>query len=156
MVARTNPRTSHYFKPGHAKMGGRQKGVLNRATRHLKDAVIAAAEAVGEDGKGLDGLLGYCVMLAKKEPRTFTSLLVKAIPMEITGDAERPLVIQMDPKVVERLPASKQEVWREVLRAIAAGTSEMDIAAAAISKPKADPARYAQTLRLDTATEGEA
>ncbi len=46
------------FKPGHKKLGGRQKGTPNALSTDYKNAVIAAAYFVGRDGQGADGLVG--------------------------------------------------------------------------------------------------
>ena len=35
------------FPPGHAKVGGRKKGVTNKRTALLKDAILVAAERAG-------------------------------------------------------------------------------------------------------------
>jgi hypothetical protein len=40
------------FKKGHAKRGGRNKGVPNRLTREIKEAIVAACEQHGSDGVG--------------------------------------------------------------------------------------------------------
>ncbi len=48
---------------------GRKRGVPNKTTKLLKDAILKAAEATGEDQKGKDGLVGYCTYLAKDEPK---------------------------------------------------------------------------------------
>lgn len=77
------------------KTGGRQKGTPNRTTALLKDAIIKAAEAVGEDGKGRGKLVGYCKMLAKDEPKAFSSLLGRVLPMQVTGEGDGPLKIQI-------------------------------------------------------------
>lgn len=63
---------------------------------------MLAAEAVGEDGKGKAGLVGYLMRLADKEPASFASLLGKVLPMQITGGDGEPLgisvVFQQPPK----------------------------------------------------------
>lgn len=51
----------------------------------LKDAVITAAEIVGEDGKGRGALVGYVTMLARNEPKTFAQLLIKLMPTQLSG-----------------------------------------------------------------------
>lgn len=65
---------------------GRPKGSVNKTTALLKDAILKAAEATGEDQAGKDGLIGYCVFLAKEEPKAFAQLLGKVMPMQITGE----------------------------------------------------------------------
>lgn len=70
---------------------GRVKGTPNKTTALLKEAIIKAAEAVGEDGNGKGALTGYCTFLAKAEPKAFAGLLGKVLPMQIAGDPDNPL-----------------------------------------------------------------
>ena len=79
------PRTG--VAPPHAGKRGRKPGVPNRITAVLKDAIVLAATAVGEDGKGKNGLLGYLVALARDEKRVFGALLARVIPLA-TSDSE--------------------------------------------------------------------
>jgi len=65
---------------------GRPKGSVNKTTSMLKEAILGAATEVGSDGAGKDGLMGYCVFLAKNEPKAFAPLLGKVLPMQITGE----------------------------------------------------------------------
>lgn len=78
-------------KPPPGPGPGRPKGSLNKTTAVLKDAILAGATAVGEDGNGRDGLEGYCRYLAKKEPRAFAGLMGKVLPMTVTGDPNNPM-----------------------------------------------------------------
>lgn len=68
------------------KTGGRTKGTPNKTTAMLKEAILGAATNTGSDGKGKDGLMGYCGFLAKEEPKAFAALLGKVLPMQITGE----------------------------------------------------------------------
>lgn len=67
---------------------GRPKGAANKTTALLKDAILTAAQGVGEDGSGKDGLTGYLTFLAKTEARAFAGLLGKVLPMQVTGSDE--------------------------------------------------------------------
>ena len=73
-------------KKGPAKPGpGRPKGVPNRTTTLLKDAILMAATEAG----GPEGLVGYLKFVAADSPAAFTSLLGKVLPMQINhADAE--------------------------------------------------------------------
>ena len=76
---------------------GRKKGVPNKTTQLLKDAVLRAAQIQGnrlatngEVPKGTKddrrtGLEHYLVWLADKEPVAFTGLLNKVLPMQVGG-----------------------------------------------------------------------
>ena len=75
-------------RPKRPKTGGRTAGTPNKVTKALREAVVEAAEKVGEDGKGKDGAVGYLVMLAKSEPKAFASLLGRAMPLQVEGPGE--------------------------------------------------------------------
>ena len=62
---------------------GRPPGSQNIITSNLKVAISEAAASVGFDGHGLNGTLGYMQFLAMTEPKTFATLLARAIPMEV-------------------------------------------------------------------------
>lgn len=65
---------------------GRPKGSPNKTTALLKEAIIKAAEEVGEDGNGKGDLTGYLRFLARGEPKAFAGLLGKVLPMQVTGE----------------------------------------------------------------------
>lgn len=75
------------------KSAGRPKGKPNRTTTALKDAILLAAEKVGEDHKGKGGLTGYLKSLAKDEPKAFAGLLGRVLPLQVTGEDGGPLQI---------------------------------------------------------------
>ena len=62
---------------------GRRKGDALRTTAVLKDAILYAAQCIGEDGNGLDGLVGYLKRIARSDPRTYATLLAKVIPLQV-------------------------------------------------------------------------
>lgn len=70
---------------------GRPKGVPNKATSLLKDAILAAAEKAG----GKDGLVGYLTDQAKKNPQSFLPLLGKVLPMQVTGEGGGPITVEI-------------------------------------------------------------
>jgi hypothetical protein len=87
----------HRFKKGDKRPpgAGRHRGVPNRISLALKDAVIAAAELAGEkkwskttksfSRSGPGGLLGYCLHLAKHNEAVFAPLLNKVLPLHTTS-----------------------------------------------------------------------
>lgn len=77
---------------------GRPKGALNKTTRTLKAAILAAAEAHGEDGQGAGGLHGYLVRIAQTEPVAFCALLRAVLPKEDESPAA--VVIYVSPDAV--------------------------------------------------------
>lgn len=68
---------------------GRPKGVPNKTTALLKDAILEAAEKAG--GKG--GLVGYLTTQAMENPQSFMPLLGKVLPMQVTGEDGGPLQV---------------------------------------------------------------
>lgn len=82
---------------GEGKPGpGRTKGVPNKTTALLKEAVLAAAELAGgddaEDRKG--GLIGYLQTQAKDNPGPFMALLGKIIPLQVDADVGGKIIVQ--------------------------------------------------------------
>ena len=60
---------------------GRPKGVPNKTTQLLKDAILEAATLAG----GKAGLVGYLKSQAIKNPGPFLTLLGKVLPTQVTG-----------------------------------------------------------------------
>lgn len=58
------------------------------ASQLLREAIVLAAEAVGSDGNGRDGLMGYLVQAAQNQPKSFLALLGRIIPLQVAGPAE--------------------------------------------------------------------
>ncbi len=73
---------------------GRPKGVPNRTTTLIKDAIIAAAQAAGGD----EGMAGYLQQQAKDNPGPFLALLGKVLPMQLAnyGGGELKVTVTID------------------------------------------------------------
>jgi hypothetical protein len=66
---------------------GRPKGVPNKNTAALKDMILnALAKAGGED---------YLKQQAAENPGPFLTLVGKVLPLQLTGDASAPIVLQL-------------------------------------------------------------
>lgn len=77
-------------KPPNAGKG-RAKGTPNKTTALLKDAILKAATNAGGNG----GLVGYLELQATENPGPFMALLGKVLPMQIAGDQNAPLHINV-------------------------------------------------------------
>lgn len=64
---------------------GRVKGVPNKNTRLLKEAIIKAAELAGSK-YGKEGLISYLEQQAIKCPAAYLALLGKILPLQVTGE----------------------------------------------------------------------
>lgn len=64
---------------------GRGAGNVNKTTKTLKEAILLAAEQVGHDNKGKDGLTGYLRRVAQEDAKAFSTLLGKVLPLQVTG-----------------------------------------------------------------------
>lgn len=89
---------------------GKKPGTVNKTTKVLKEAILMAAELTGRDKKGKEGLVGYLRMVAERDVKSFSVLLGKVLPMQITGEGGGPIPIA----VIDPTTLSKEQ-----LRAIA-------------------------------------
>lgn len=77
------------------KSPGRPKGSANKTTAVLKEAILLAAEEVGYDQKGKDGLTGYLKFVAENDVKAFSGLLGKVLPMQVTGAGDGAIVLEI-------------------------------------------------------------
>lgn len=75
------------FKPGHAKKGGRKKGVPNKATVEVKDALNEAFNGSG----GTPALIRF----AKANPAQFYALWAKMLPVDAKLSGEGILTVSV-------------------------------------------------------------
>ncbi len=69
---------------------GRPKGKPNRTTALLKDAILKAATDAGNGD-----MAEYLRVQAVDNPGPFMALLGKVLPLQIVGDSDNPIAIQM-------------------------------------------------------------
>ena len=79
---------------------GRKKGIPNAPTVFLRDAMLKAAEGVGEDGNGKDGLVGFLRDSALVQRGPFLQGLFKLLPKQVDVRQEGSITIN----IVANLP----------------------------------------------------
>jgi hypothetical protein len=108
------------FQKGHKKLGGRKKGVPNKNSRSLEPNFIAAAEQLGSDGQGTDGLIGYLMSLMKNK-RHGARLVLAVLDCEEKNPpkdlATRELKRILDsPKLTQHEKLFLAQIWEKVTR----------------------------------------
>lgn len=94
-------------KIGGARPGaGRPKGVPNKITSQLKEAILEAATLAGNKA----GLVGYLQTQARKNPGAFLTLLGKVLPLQVGGDPDNPLSVVSR---IERVVVNAAQAERE-------------------------------------------
>ncbi len=79
--------TKGAFKKGGPKIGGRKVGTPNKVTVDLKMAILNALDKVGGES--------WFEGLARRNPKSFTALVGKLLPHQVTGANGNPLAIEM-------------------------------------------------------------
>ncbi len=72
---------------------GRKKGVPNKVTIQMKEAILMAAELEGYDRKGKDGLVGFMRKLSRRNVVVYGRLLEKLLPYQLTGKDGSPMQV---------------------------------------------------------------
>jgi len=77
------------------KLSGRRRGVPNKTSATVKEAILKALDTVGGHQ--------YLVMLAVKEPKTFATLLGRVLPLQaqITGADGGPVITEIRRTIVK-------------------------------------------------------
>lgn len=70
---------------------GRKPGSVNKTTKALREAILEAAERSGRDRQGKGGLVGYLKRVADEDTKSFSILLGKVLPLQVTGEGGGPV-----------------------------------------------------------------
>ena len=86
---------------GKGKPGpGRPKGLPNKTTTALKEAILAAAAQHGEDGEGKGDLTGYLLKVAREDVKAFSGLLGRVLPLDVNAKGSFSVILD---EVVRKL-----------------------------------------------------
>jgi len=77
------------FQKGRQRTGGREKGVPNVVTRDSREAIVQALNAYGRDGKGKDGMVGFCLRLLDENVENGLTLLQLITPRQLHAEVTR-------------------------------------------------------------------
>jgi hypothetical protein len=105
------PTKSHKNAPGRHRFSadnqppkskvGRPKGSQNKLTRELRELIVEAAERLGRDGEGEEGLLGYLMWLGRKVPGSYAVLLGGVMPVHVNATVTHKQVKTLEEAVAE-------------------------------------------------------
>ena len=93
---------------------GRRRGVPNKNTTQLKDAILQAAT---EEGNG--SLTAYLRQQAREQPAAFMSLLGRVLPLQLQNDRDNPFPIT---EVVHLVVDTREQADAIELQALPNGT----------------------------------
>jgi hypothetical protein len=91
------------FTKGH-KLGGRPKGVPNKFTGDLKEAILA-----GVNGSNTLGVAGFVLDLSLDTPTSAAALLGRLIPVSMVGTLDGTIVVVHRDETAADEPSDKPE-----------------------------------------------
>lgn len=97
-----------FTKGAGGKKKGRPKGVPNKLTQSVRDAIAQAAEGLG----GVEGLIAWARKDDKNEAAFWTSLYPKLLPLQVAGDPKHPInhVLRMERLIVDPSDPDRQDI----------------------------------------------
>lgn len=72
---------------GQPKLGGRKKGTPNKINGELKEMIMTALHEVGG--------INYLKFQANENAKTFLLLLGRVLPLQVSGDPDKPIALQL-------------------------------------------------------------
>lgn len=73
--------------PKGVRQGGRKPGTPNKVNKALKDMILQSLEDAGG--------LAYLTAQAHENPKTFLLLLGRVLPLQVTGEGDKPIEFVM-------------------------------------------------------------
>lgn len=144
---------AHLFKPGE---GGRPKGVPNKVTRTIRQAVM---DSIEPGNCHPDGLAGWLIERARggiEDRKIYAAVVSRVIPIEITGEGGGPVKIDLGwltgrkvggGEVIDITPATQNAGEQAAARLSTDFQSEAPLSAAApvMAMPRAEPVKAMTT-----------
>jgi hypothetical protein len=87
------PKRTGQFGPGNP---GKPKGATNKTTKSAKEAIALAAEGLG----GVDRLISWAQEDPQNERAFWGTIYPKLIPVQVSGDPDSPLEVQLIRRVI--------------------------------------------------------
>lgn len=84
---------------------GRPKGIPNKTTRTAKEAIAAAAEALG----GAERLTAWALEDPSNERVFWGSIYPKLLPLQLQGDAQNPIALLLSGISGSALPVAQDD-----------------------------------------------
>lgn len=76
------------FAPGHRRLASREPGKANKLTRDIRQGMLSSAIAHGSDGRGKDGLPGFCSWLLANDLKAWCSIFARMVPGELKANVD--------------------------------------------------------------------
>jgi hypothetical protein len=111
-LEKNKPKNRHHFQNGGTPHGAKTKRAVL-----LHEAVLQAADEVGDDGQGRGKLVGYLRKMAQKDMKSFATLLAKIMPTQISGVGGGPLRVI----TTNMTPREAQEAYANTLFGLGKG-----------------------------------
>lgn len=121
-VSATNAKQLRYQTRARAQKerklkGGRRKGIANYTTRLSREAIVEALCAFGEDGKGKNAMVGFCLAAIRKDIRNGVTMLQMITPKQVDAvitrtDVTYRTLAELDADLASHGLPTSQEVFR--------------------------------------------
>jgi hypothetical protein len=126
---KARPHQEYHVLAPEERRPGRPKGSRNKITNTFRDAMLLAAQEVGDsqevgkDGKG--GLLGYLKVCGVKERKTFMLMLARILPLKISAEIKQfKEKMSMEEAIAELKACGMDEMLAVYLKRYPIGTDE--------------------------------
>lgn len=112
--------------------GGRRKGIANYTTRLSREAIVEALCAHGEDGKGKNAMVGFCLAAIRKDIRNGVTMLQMITPKQVDATITRTditykTLAELDSSLATLGLPSSQEIFKLDYKGSSADAEELAV-----------------------------